>query len=608
MARPRPPIRVFGRWLAWLSLAGPMLACPALADDPASWVNARVVLKSASVKLTNDQGVVETMPYAGAFRVVRVDGRRLWLESFLDESGWVLEDEVVRIGDALKFFEEKLTPGPDAYAYAMRASSRLTTLGGDLQQKYRLNIADLTEAIRLDPESCELYFKRAGSLEMSGEPDRAFADTDQAIRLSEGTPYHSRYLFGRASRWKRKGEIDLALADLDRAIALGSSKSLMAAMFRTRAEIWQEKGDFDRSLADCNAGLKIEPGLQSLVFLRGKTFASKADHESAIRDFNRVIELDPGYVACFKARASSRIALGRFAEAIADYDLSLARNPKQPDIWQARSYAQASLGDHRAAIASLDRAIELAPQAAQLYRSRGFSWTRLGEDGKAIEDLGRAVALDPKVADAWHDRASARLRTFQLPGAIEDENEAIRLRPDKPEYWRTRAGAFLLCLDMDRALKDYDEAIGLDPGSADLYRGRAVVFNRRGEYERAIADLRESIRLDRASHGAALQLARILSACPDEKFRRGEEALTLALVHNKSLNWANHTALDVLAGAFAEVGLFPIAVGVEQSARNALPAKDSVLRSLYLAHEDLYRMETPLRLGTSPEVPAPLPK
>ncbi|HEX6830303.1 MAG TPA: tetratricopeptide repeat protein [Methyloceanibacter sp.] len=78
-------------------------------------------------------------------------------------------------------------------------------------------IADLGQALRLDPRNAIAYNNRGFTYNNKGEYDRAIADLDQAIALNpeNDTAYNNRG-FG----YNSKGEYDRAIADLDRALRL----------------------------------------------------------------------------------------------------------------------------------------------------------------------------------------------------------------------------------------------------------------------------------------------------------------------------------------------------------------------------------------------------
>ena len=85
-------------------------------------------------------------------------------------------------------------------------------LNGD----YDKEIADCTEAIRLNPKDDTAYSNRGGAYGLKGDYDKAIADCTKAIRLNPRNHMHTSpgiWVF-------RKGDYDKAIADYTEAIRL----------------------------------------------------------------------------------------------------------------------------------------------------------------------------------------------------------------------------------------------------------------------------------------------------------------------------------------------------------------------------------------------------
>src|SRR5262245_34375444 len=104
---------------------------------------------------------------------------------------------------------------------------------GDLDRA----IADLGQAIMLDPKYALAYNNRGLAWDDKGEIDRAVADYNEAIRLDpqSALPYSNRGFVAH-----RKGDLDRAFADYDEAIRLDSK---FAQAWYRRGLAWQDKGD-----------------------------------------------------------------------------------------------------------------------------------------------------------------------------------------------------------------------------------------------------------------------------------------------------------------------------------------------------------------------------
>ena len=153
--------------------------------------------------------------------------------------------------------------------------------GGDFHRA----IADLDQAIRLDPTDAKAYNIRANAWDYVGASDRALADYDEAIRHDPNNPavFHDRGMM-----WRRKGELDRALVDMDRAVRFGFSD---ANFYSDRGLIWYEKGRYNRAIADFDRASKINPNFVGAYINHGIALHRESDF--AFADVDRAIRIDP---------------------------------------------------------------------------------------------------------------------------------------------------------------------------------------------------------------------------------------------------------------------------------------------------------------------------
>ena len=90
-----------------------------------------------------------------------------------------------------------------------------------------------------------------------GDPDRAIADYDAAIRLD---PKYALAYNHRGEAYIDKGDYARAIADLDEAIRLDPK---YAHAYTNRGVVWGRKGDFGRAIADYTEAIRLDPDLHS---------------------------------------------------------------------------------------------------------------------------------------------------------------------------------------------------------------------------------------------------------------------------------------------------------------------------------------------------------
>jgi tetratricopeptide (TPR) repeat protein len=259
--------------------------------------------------------------------------------------------------------------------------------------EYDHAIADLDEAIRLNPKDPEAFTSRGdayakkagvarivsdlsglligapyvGDLSKKNEYARAIADYDHALRLDGGSlaAFHGRELARLGSGEKNRMEDDLLLGGLVQHLHRSQAPFLM------------------RQLAML---------LESETYMRmaAERFAPL---DSALRD-------NPNDPQVYLDRAWAFVNFGKFDFAIADYSQALLIDPNNADAYIARADVFRDRGEYDRAIEDCNEALRVQPNGFRGYDLRGFLFERKGETDKAIADYRRALSLEPRAAEA----------------------------------------------------------------------------------------------------------------------------------------------------------------------------------------------------------------
>lgn len=144
------------------------------------------------------------------------------------------------------------------------------------------------------------------------------------------------------------GDPGKALADTDLAIRLDPRD---AGTHRIRAWAYASQNDYDKTIAETTAALQLEPNDAWGHYARGSAYATKRDLASAIRDYTDAIRLAPDHrhtYLCARAWAYQQNA--DYDKAIADYSEAIRLNPGFAEAYLGRSHAYlASKNDSQAA-------------------------------------------------------------------------------------------------------------------------------------------------------------------------------------------------------------------------------------------------------------------
>ena len=249
-------------------------------------------------------------------------------------------------------------------------------------REYDRAIADYSQAIRLDPKYDEGYHNRGSAWDDKGEFDRAIADYNEAIRLR---PRDSNHYNGRGNAWDNKGEYDLAIADYNEAIRLDPKYS---RPYVNRGNVWREKGEFDRAILDCDAAIRLAPKFVNAYALRGEVWRLKGDLDRALADEDQAIALEPTGSLGYAVRGDTLRYMGEFRRAIADYEHALRNWPDYIPAFTGLGLTYEKMGDMASARAKFQQA------------SRSQSSFRFSDYSKRTLETARArlAALDSGVA------------------------------------------------------------------------------------------------------------------------------------------------------------------------------------------------------------------
>ncbi|MGO9468581.1 MAG: tetratricopeptide repeat protein [Isosphaeraceae bacterium] len=145
----------------------------------------------------------------------RIEGDRLLLENrHRSIRGWAPVSAVIPVTEADEFFSRAILQHPtDSFAYLMRGLARFEKTDCDHA------LADLNEALRLDPKNVAALITRAVLGLTKNRSDQALADANQAVELDP------RNAFGDEQRAMIHASVkndEAALRDFERALELGS--------------------------------------------------------------------------------------------------------------------------------------------------------------------------------------------------------------------------------------------------------------------------------------------------------------------------------------------------------------------------------------------------
>jgi tetratricopeptide (TPR) repeat protein len=187
--------------------------------------------------------------------------------------------------------------------------------------RYVQALALYGEMIKNDPNWYWPYSGRGETYRLMGDPDRALADLDQAIRLKsdgEEEPYYRR-----CQLFAVKGDNDKALADCETSLRI---KPDQVNVLLLMGKILFERGEFDRTAEMYSNVIRVTQGLADPYFYRGQILLfGKNQPEQAANDLAQAAKI------AFEYRGIGATLLEQSGQTPPDRDLMSSDHPFMPD-------------------------------------------------------------------------------------------------------------------------------------------------------------------------------------------------------------------------------------------------------------------------------------
>jgi tetratricopeptide (TPR) repeat protein len=197
---------------------------------------------------------------------------------------------------------------------------------GDLDRA----LADLDEAVRLDPKDVETRRVRGFLRLMLGAYGRAVAELSEAIALD---PDDLSLVVGRGLARARNRDDDGAITDCGNAV---QKKPDSSGAHGCLGYAHNDKGEYDRAIEHLDKAIALNPNEASSFKDRGRSYNGKKDYDRAISDFDKAIGFAVDFPVplillirgeAFVGRADAFSAKGESQKALADYQAALPLIP-----------------------------------------------------------------------------------------------------------------------------------------------------------------------------------------------------------------------------------------------------------------------------------------
>lgn len=352
-----------------------------------------------------------------------------------------------------------------------------------------LAIADLNEAIRIDPESYLTWYTRAIAHHDLGKFDLAVRDFEQALRRREDS---------KASTYYELGNVHMKLGnygEAERCYRLASSdpgRSIPHYYYR-QAQALEKLGRIEEAIATVQVGIqqyeqweKLSDG--GVSQLKARTNYSHAAAVSFVQNAR-----DEYGFRLYESRLLEQT--DQHELALAAIHMALSSAPEAPELLLREAMLLRALGHYEEAVAKLRELAEVHPRWLPVSMELCSTYRQQGKLSEAIEVLlaAREQAPDNRVVQYW--LADVYREAEQPEEARLLSVDLTEREPDDPLNWKQRAE---LAIDADRyeeADDAYTRALALEQ-SAEFYMRRSFARYMLDRHEEAMMDIQAATKLD----------------------------------------------------------------------------------------------------------------
>ena len=248
-------------------------------------------------------------------------------------------------------------------------------------------IADLTQAVKINPENFEALMQRALFYLSKEQSTDAMSDFKKLLAIEkENTDPHIVI----SQTLRQRGMLKESIEILDIAMEINTENEIL---FVLRGQSHFAAENNDKALADLNKALELNRQNVDALNLRARLFLVTENYDKAVQDANELIQQRPDSTVGLELRSLVYRSQQKLPEAINDIKAILEKNPDNLDYKFDMAILLSADNRPSKAIPIFDDIIERLPPPAtsQILRNRGDAYLSLGKHERAINDYETAL-------------------------------------------------------------------------------------------------------------------------------------------------------------------------------------------------------------------------
>lgn len=342
---------------------------------------------------------------------------------------------------------------------------------------------NINKALQLNPNAYNGYVLRA-SIAIDGHQDfaAALADMDQAIKLQ---PRATGLYINRAYLRHELDDYFGAMADYDYALQL---EPLNQAALFNRSLLAMEVSDYQRAVDDLSKILQINPNDTHSRYNRAVAYGDLKQYQNAINDISIVIDQEPELSSAYFLRSDLHRRDGALTKSEADYRQGMAvakTKPTQSESTAAEDeFNPAAVANRFNALVTIDNSTEIDGEYNnQAIRGR-------------VQDRSAEIEIAPIVELSYYSSPTELSANTYYIKEVDDINAARMLRfiimaaINPPSMSETA-----MVNRHFESIEYYNSYLSTHQPRAIDYIGRAMDFMTVRNYDAAIADIQRALEL-----------------------------------------------------------------------------------------------------------------
>jgi tetratricopeptide (TPR) repeat protein len=335
------------------------------------------------------------------------------------------------------------------------------------------------------PQTAGTFLDRGILFASTGDYEMAIADINEAIRLNPNM----------AAAYSMRGKTLYVSMSLVTGVANINFGGITTTSTEGKATEEQMRV-FDLAIADYSTSIRLDPDNANNYVERGVVYISKEDFDLGVADFNRALQIDPNDVYAYHNRGNAYYYKKDYDRAIDDYSQAIRLNSNFTPAYSNRGVVYSDKNEYDKAIADFNQAIRLNPNFTLAYYGRGNAYSNKKDYDRAIDDYSQVIRLNSNYAKAYYGRGLMYSEKKDYDRAIDDYSQAIRLNPNYTNAYYNRGTDYVNKKDYDKAIADFNQAIRLNPNYTDAYYNCGIAYALKKDYDKSIAYLEEVLRID----------------------------------------------------------------------------------------------------------------